>query len=124
MRAEEINELLKFISKECNIKYIDILHTLSKYSILPPGLRKTYNKLSNYKYPAIKLIAEKYKIETSPITGKLKMIHLKDGIRCAEEQYKKNISLKYLYLVFSKYLGISISSQIIKSDLEKYVINY
>jgi hypothetical protein len=123
MRSEEINDLLKFISKECNIKYIDILHTLSKYSILPPGLRKTYNKLSNYKYPAIKLIAEKYNIETPSVNGKLKMIHLKDGIKIAEEEYKKNISVKYLYLVFSKYLGISIASQIIKSDLEKYIIS-
>lgn len=122
MRNDEINDLLKFISKECNIKYIDILHTLSKYSILPPGLRKTYNKLSNYKYPAIKLIAEKYNIETPSINGKLKMIHLRDSIKIAEEEYNKNISVKYLYLVFSKYLGISIASQIIKSDLEKYII--
>jgi len=123
MRLEEINDLLKFISTDCNIKYIDILHTLSKYSILPPGLRKTYNKLSNYKYPAIKLIAEKYNIETPSVSGKLKMIHLKDGIRTAEEEYKKNIYVKYLYLVFSKYLGISIASHLIKSDLEKYIIS-
>lgn len=104
MNSIQIDSVLKFISVKYSIDFMDILHTLATYSLLPPYLKIKYSKLSIYKNPAVKLIAEKYTICSSGFTtkNKMKIINLKEQIKL----YSKQLEVKYLYMIFIKKFGI------------------
>lgn len=121
MDTSELNDALLFISREYSINYIDLLSTLSKYSLLPPELKSKYSQVTKYKTPAVQLLAEKYNINSSTFNSKnkMKIINLKYQIRIFEEEKRKNLEKKYLYLVFIKKLGLPIGIGLIKNYLEK-----
>ena len=108
-----MEKIIKFISVQYDIKYEDILGTLYNTSYLTPKLKADYNKLSKYKNPATKLLSEKYSISLEKV-NKIKITDLKYYIREKEAEYKLKLEKKYLYLVFIKKLGISISCQLLK----------
>lgn len=121
MDTTQLNETILFISRRYSIQYIDLLDTLAKYSLLPPQLKSKYSKLTKYKNPVVRLLAEKYNINSADFNpkNKMKIINLKYQIRIFEEEKRKNLEKKYLYLVFIKKLGISIGMDLIKNCLEK-----
>ena len=121
MDTSQLNDVILFISREYSIKYTDLLNTLANYSMLPPQLKSKYSKATKYKSPAVRLLAEKYNINSSDFNpkNKMKIINLKYQIRVFEEEKRKNLEKKYLYLVFIKKLGLSIGSDLIKNCLEK-----
>lgn len=121
MDTSRLNDILLFISREHSVKYNDILTTLAKYSLLPPQLKSKYSKFTKYKSPAVQLLAQKYSIDSSSFNpkNKMKIINLKHEIRIFEEQKRKSLETKYLYLVFIKKLGLSVGIDLIKNCLEK-----
>lgn len=121
MDTSQLNSVILFISREYSINYIDLLNTLANYSLLPPQLKSKYSKTTKYKSPAVRLLAEKYNINSSEFNpkNKMKVANLKYHIRIFEEEKKKNLEKKYLYLVFIKKLGVSIGINLIKNCLEK-----
>lgn len=121
MDTSKLNDTLLFISREYSINYIDLLSTLAKYSLLPQELKSKYSKVTKYKTPAIQLLVEKYKIDSSEFNSKnkMKIINLKYHIRIFEEEQRKNLEKKYLYLVFIKKLGLPVGMDLIKNYLEK-----
>lgn len=121
MDTSQLNNVILFISREYSINYTDLLNTLANYSILPPQLKSKYYKATKYKSPAVRLLAEKYNIDSSVFNpkNKMKIINLKNQIRIFEEENRKNLEKKYLYFVFIKKLGLSIGIDLIKSCLEK-----
>lgn len=121
MDTSKLNDTLLFISQEYSIKYIDLLTTLSNYSLLPQQLNSKYSKATKYKTPAVRLLAEKYNIDSTEFNpkNKMKIINLKYKIRIFEEEQRKNLEKKYLYLVFIKKFGIPVGIDLIKNCLEK-----
>ena len=121
MDTSELNNAILFISREYSIMYTDLLNTLANYSLLPTQLKSRYSKATKYKNPAVRLLAEKYNIDSSDFNpkNKIKIINLKYQIRVFEEEKRKNLEKKYLYLVFIKKLGLSIGVDLIKNCLEK-----
>lgn len=121
MDTLQLNNAILFISREYSIKYTDLLNTLASYSLLPPELKSKYSKVTKYKSPAVRLLAEKYNIDSSDFNpkNKMKIINLKYQIRVFEEKKRKNLEKKYLYLVFIKKLGLPIGVDLIKNCLEK-----
>lgn len=121
MDTSELNDVILFISREYSVKYIDLLNTLSNYSLLPPQLKSTYSKATKYKNPAVRLLAQKYGVSSSEFNpkNKMKIINLKYQIKLFDEEKKKNLEKKYLYLVFIKKLGVSVGMDLIKNCLEK-----
>lgn len=104
MNINKIESVINFISINYSIDFMDILHTLATYSLLPPHLKIKYSKLSIYKTPAVKLIAEKYTICSSGFTtkNKMKIINLKEHIKL----YHRQLEIKYLYMIFIKKFGL------------------
>ena len=62
MNNTKTERILRCISDDFDINYTELLDTLSKYNILPQSLKSTYSRNTIYQTPAIKLIADKYKI--------------------------------------------------------------
>lgn len=126
MDTSQLNNAILFISQEYSIKYNDLLNTLASYSLLPQDLKSKYSKVTKYKSPAVRLLAEKYSIDGSDFNpkNKMKIINLKYQIRVFEAEKRKNLEKKYLYLVFIKKLGLPVGIDLIKNCLEKwYTIN-
>lgn len=121
MDTSRLNDVLLFLSREYSIKYIDLLSTLVNYSLLPSQLNYEYSKATKYKSPAVRLLAQKYNIDSSEFNpkNKMKIINLKYQIKIFEEEKRKSLEKKYLYLIFIKKLGISIGINLIKICLEK-----
>lgn len=121
MDISRLNNILLFISKTHSIEYTNLLTTLAKYSLLPPQLRSKYTKITKYKSPAVELIAKKYTIETFDFNpkNKMKIIDLKYQIKVFEEEKRRVLEKKYIYLVFIKKLGLSIGVDVVKNCLEK-----
>ena len=119
MNASQVNNVLLFISTNHHVRYIDLLTTLAKYSLLPPQLKSKYTTNSKYKNPAVELLAKKYNIDAGEYNpkNKMKIINLKSQIKQFEEERRKLIEKKYTYLVFIKKLGISIATDLIKTCL-------
>lgn len=123
MDTSELNNVIIFISREYSIKYTDLLNTLANYSLLPTQLKSRYSNATKYKSPAVRLLAEKYNIDSSDFNpkNKMKIINLKYQIRIFEEEKRKNLEEKYLYLVFIKKLGLSIGVDLIKKLLREMI---
>lgn len=121
MDTAELNDALLFISREYSIEYTNLLNTLASYSLLTPQLKARYSKVTKYKSPAVRLLAEKYNINSSNfnVKNKMKIINLKYQIKAFEEEKRKMLEKKYLYLVFIKKMGLSIGINLIKTCLEK-----
>lgn len=121
MDTSELNDMLLFISREYSIEYTTLLNTLDSYSLLTPQLKTRYSKETKYKSSAVRLLAEKYNINSSEfnVKNKMKIINLKYQIRVFEEEKRKNLEKKYLYLIFIKKMGLSIGVDLIKTYLEK-----
>jgi hypothetical protein len=114
MSNTKIENILKCISDDFNINYTELLHTLAKYYILPQSLKSTYSQHTIYQTPAIKLIADKYKIspENFNSNNKMKIINLKRDIKQREEaQFLRN----YLFFVFIKKLGLQIGLDLVRN---------
>lgn len=116
MDTFQLNQVLLFISKEYFVKYTDLLDTLANYSLLTPQLKAKYSKNTKYKNPAVRLLAQKYNIDSCEFNSKnkMKIINLKYQIKVFEEENIKKLEKKYLYLVFIKKLGISIGINLLK----------
>ena len=123
MDTSQLNNAILFISQEYSIKYTDLLNTLANYSLLPTELKSKYSKVTKYKSPAVRLLAEKYNVDSSDFNpkNKMKIINLKYQIRVFEEEKRKNLEKKYLYLVFIKKIGLHIGVDLIKNCLEKMI---
>lgn len=121
MDTSQLNDVLLFISREYSVNYIDLLNTLANYSLLTPQLKAKYYKVTKYKSPAVRLLSQKYNIDSSIFNSKnkMKIINLKFQIKLFEEEKRERLEKKYLYLVFIKKLGISIGVDLIKNCLEK-----
>lgn len=114
MSTTKINRILKCISDDFDINYTELLHTLAKHYVLPQSLKGTYSKNTIYQTPAIKLIADKYKItpENFNSNNKMKIINLKRDIKQREEaQFLRN----YLFLIFIKKLGLQIGIDLVRN---------
>lgn len=120
MDASKLNDVILHISKTHSIKYIDLLNTLANYSLLPAQFKTKYSKTTKFKTPAVRLLAEKYKIDSSTFTSKnkMKIIDLKYQIKLLEKENKEKLEKKYLYMVFIKKCGISVGIDLIKTYLE------
>ena len=116
MDSVKFDAVLNFISREYGIEYIDLLHTLSNYSLIPLHLKSRYSKLSKFKCPAIRLIVEKYNIDSKGYTpkNKMKIINLKEQIK----MYSKQLEVKYIYLVFIKRFGLETGLDFINSHIK------
>ena len=121
MDTSQLNNAILFISREYSINYTDLLNTLANYSLLPPELKSKYSKVTKFKSPAVRLLAEKYNINSYDFNpkNKMKIIDLKYQIKVFEEEKRKSLEKKYLYLVFIKKLGIVIGVDLMKNYLEK-----
>lgn len=107
MNSNELENVLKFIAHKFSIEYCDILDTLSNHSLLDSYLSKKHKKITKFKNPAVKLIAEKYKVDTSMYHSKNKMgiTDLKIHIQKWTEEQKNKIFKYLVYMVFMKKLG-------------------
>ena len=120
MDTSQLNNVLLFISKNHSVQHADLLTTLAKYSLLPPQLKSKYTKNTKYKSPAVELLAKKYTINSEDFNpkNKMKIINLKYQIKLFDEQKRKLLDKKYIYLVFIKKLGISIGIDLVKTCLD------
>jgi hypothetical protein len=119
MNIETLKIALNCISSEYNIDIENIYETLYKYCIIPKQLMSIYNKNCIYKNPATKLLADKYNVDTSSYSknNKLKISFIKSSIKQHEEMQILKLEKKYLYLVFTKFLGISIACQLLSKSI-------
>lgn len=120
MNSNELEKVLKFIAQKFSINYCDILDTLSHHSLLDSYLSKKHKKITKFTNPAVKLIAEKYKVDTSMYNSKNQMgiQELKIHIEKWTEEQKIKIHKYLVYMVFMKKLGY-IGYDLAKIYLEK-----
>lgn len=117
MNVSKLNDAILCICQEYSIKYIDLLTTLDDYSLLPSQLKSKYSKVTKYKSPAVRLLAEKYNINSSNFhsKNKMKIFHIKYEIKIFEEKKRNNLEKKYLYLTFIKKLGLNVGIVLVKN---------
>ena len=107
--------ILKHISSEFLIKYEDLLETIAQHSLLDKTTKKQYRKITKFTFPAILLIANKYKIDVEDTNfKKAKLSDFKSHIRLSKEEYKAQLVKKYTCLTFMQYMDITTALNILK----------